>query len=301
MNDPEIYKMDLSDGVYRLAEKPAPRYKRKGWLNLVLFFLTCLSTTFAGAFWSGKDPEFTIRFFLNGLPFSIPLILILGVHELGHYIASRLHGVDATFPFFIPVPTMIGTFGAFIKIKSAIPDRKSLFDIGFAGPFAGFLVALPVLFWGIKLSNIVPTEKIAESGLALGGSIIVSLVSRIVHGVLPAGTTLNLHHMGLAGWLGLWITSVNLLPIGQLDGGHISYAVFGEKSIWVSRVVWLFLLPIGILWNGWLFWALLIYVLIKLRHPPTIDPSYPLDSGRKKLALVALIIFLITFTPIPFS
>jgi len=251
---------------------------------------------------AGGEPEFSVAYLVKGVPFSASLLAVLGIHELGHYFASRIHGVNATLPFFIPFPTIIGTFGAFIKIKSAIPDRRSLFDIGFAGPAAGFVVALPVLVIGLILSEIAPAPEIVEESgrIALGDSIIVWLAAKIIYGSIPDGMELWLHPVAFAGWIGLWVTSINLLPIGQLDGGHISYAALGEKAYKVARWVWIALLPLAILWPGWLIWALVILFLIRLRHPPTVYDWIPLDWRRKALSVVALLVFILTFTPTPF-
>ncbi len=275
---------------------------KKKWIHLVLFLVTVITTTVAGALMTGVEFEFSLRWLVKGLPFSMALLGILGIHELGHYFASKRHGVDATLPFFIPFPTIIGTFGAFIKIKSRIPERQSLFDIGFAGPASGFIVALPLLFVGLALSKVSPgTDSAIEGGIQLGDSILVWLASRIMFGKIPEGMELWLHPTAFAAWIGLWVTSINLLPIGQLDGGHISYAALGPKALKVARVVWFALLPLGLLWMGWLIWALVIFFLIKLRHPPTINDWIPLGKARKRLAIAALVIFIITFTPVPFS
>ncbi|RKZ28797.1 site-2 protease family protein [bacterium] len=275
---------------------------KKNWLHLFLFLATVVTTTVAGAFMAGGEPEFSVAYLVKGVPFSASLLAVLGIHELGHYFASRIHGVNATLPFFIPFPTIIGTFGAFIKIKSAIPDRRSLFDIGFAGPAAGFVVALPVLVIGLILSEIAPAPEIVEESgrIALGDSIIVWLAAKIIYGSIPDGMELWLHPVAFAGWIGLWVTSINLLPIGQLDGGHISYAALGEKAYKVARWVWIALLPLAILWLGWLIWALVILFLIRLRHPPTVYDWIPLDRRRKVLSVVALLVFILTFTPTPF-
>ncbi|HHS49601.1 MAG TPA: site-2 protease family protein [candidate division Zixibacteria bacterium] len=275
---------------------------KKDWIHFVLFILTIGTTSLAGAMLSGEEPSMSIGFLLKGLPFSASLLGILGVHELGHYFASRYHGVDATLPFFIPFPTIIGTFGAFIKIKSAIPDRRSLFDIGFAGPLFGFIVAIPLLFVGIALSEVRQGVEIAPVGhFSLGSSILVWLAERIIHGGLPETAQLIIHPVGFAAWIGLWVTSINLLPIGQLDGGHIAYAVLGPKAYLLARWTWIALLPLAWLWPGWLVWAIVVLFLIKLRHPPTVFDWIPLDVRRRRLALLALAIFILTFIPKPFG
>ncbi|MCD6501073.1 site-2 protease family protein [bacterium] len=276
-------------------------FLKKNWVHFLLFVLTIGTTTLAGAMMTGESPAFTARFILGGLPFSIALLSILGIHELGHYFASRYHGVSATLPYFIPFPTIIGTFGAFIKIKSAIPDRKSLFDIGFAGPAAGFVVAVPLLIVGLMLSKVSPTPLAgAEGQFQLGNSILVWLFGKIIIGNVPETAQVMLHPVAFAAWIGLWVTSINLLPIGQLDGGHISYAALGPKAFKVARWAWIALLPLTLLWPGWMIWALLILFLIKLRHPPTIYDWIPLDRRRRRLSIVALLILILTFTPNPF-
>lgn len=274
---------------------------RKDWINLLLFLVTIITTTLAGALMTGAEIEASFGWFVKGFPFSIALLGILGIHELGHYFASRIHGVNATLPFFIPFPTIIGTFGAFIKIKDPIPERRSLFDIGFAGPAAGFLIAVPLLFVGLALSEIGPSMDTLESGIALGDSILVWLASRIIFGKIPDGMELWLHPTAFAAWIGLWVTSINLLPIGQLDGGHVAYAALGQKAWKLARYVWFALIPLGFLWMGWLVWALVVLLMIKIKHPPTIYDWVPLDKRRRVLAFVAMVIFIITFTPAPFN
>jgi membrane-associated protease RseP (regulator of RpoE activity) len=274
---------------------------RKDWINLLLFLVTVITTTLAGALMTGAEIEPTFGWFAKGFPFSIALLAILGIHELGHYFASRFHGVNATLPFFIPFPTIIGTFGAFIKIKDPIPERRSLFDIGFAGPAAGFVVAIPLLFIGLALSEIGPSRETLESGIALGDSIFVWFASRIMLGKIPDGMELWLHPTAFAAWIGLWVTSINLLPIGQLDGGHVAYAALGPKAWKLARFVWFALIPLGFLWMGWLVWAIVILLMIKIKHPPTIYDWVPLDKKRRMLTFAAGVIFIITFTPAPFN
>jgi len=274
---------------------------KKDLIHLILFVVTIITTTTAGALMSGAEPEISFSFFISGFPFSFSLIAILGIHEMGHYLASKRHGVRATLPFFIPFPTIIGTMGAVIRIKSAIPNRKSLFDIGFSGPAAGFVVAFPILIVGLFLSEAVPENQMADmGGIGLGNSIIVWAMIKVFFRNIPSGMELLLHPVAFAAWIGLWITSINLLPIGQLDGGHISYAIFGDKSKRISQIVWVVLLPLAFLWVGWIVWALVLLFLVKLRHPPTIDPYTPLDNKRRKLAIAALGILILTFTPQPF-
>ena len=271
---------------------------KKIWINIVLFILTVFTTTFMGAVLQGGKVSF--HWYLGGLKFSIPLMLILGVHEMGHYIASRRHDIDATLPYFIPAPTIIGTFGAFIKIREPIVNRRELMDVGAAGPLAGFVVAIPVLIWGLFTSHFVPVKE-GFYGIKLGNSILMWLASRIILGNPPAGSDLFLSPPAFAAWIGLFITSLNLLPIGQLDGGHIIYALMGERSRRISWIVFLALIPLGFFWKGWVFWASVIFFFLGIKHPITLDIFEPLDKKRKIIGYISIFVFIITFIPVPFS
>jgi len=268
-------------------------------LNLILFILTFFTTTGAGMGLAYRG-TLDLRLFLDGISFSLSLMLILGLHELSHYYASEMHGVRATLPYFIPFPSIIGTFGAFIRIKSPINNRKSLFDIGIAGPLASFTISVPLFILGLKLSRILPAPTETQAHIGLGESIIVWALTKLVYPGLPQNYDILLHPVGFAAWIGFWVTSINLIPISQLDGGHISYAVFGEKQRIISRIFFLALLPLGLLWPGWLIWALVIILFIKLDHPAPIEPAFPLDRKRKYLSILALIMFILTFMPSPF-
>ncbi len=279
-----------------------PQFQRKEkiTLNLILFVITLFTTTLAGAMMEGAGRK-GIMWYISGFKFSLPLMLILGIHETGHYLAAKYHNIRATLPYFIPAPTLIGTFGAFIKIKEPIKYRDTLMDVGAAGPLAGFFAALPILFWGVWHSKIVMITKPAV-GLRLGGSIILVAVVKAIHGTIPSGYDLQLSAPAFAAWLGLFVTSLNLLPIGQLDGGHIMYALLGdEKANVVSKIVFFSLLPLGIFWPGWIIWAFLLYFVLGLKHPPIIYPSMSLDWRRKFLGWFCIFIFIITFTPVPFK
>jgi len=279
---------------------PQLQRKEKITLNLILFVITLFTTTLAGAMMEGAGRT-GILWYISGLKFSLPLMLILGIHETGHYLAAKYHNIRATLPYFIPAPTLIGTFGAFIKIKEPIKYRDTLMDVGAAGPLAGFFAALPILFWGVWHSKIVMITKPAV-GLRLGGSIILVAVVKAIHGTIPSGYDLQLSAPAFAAWLGLFVTSLNLLPIGQLDGGHIMYALLGgEKADVVSRIVFFTLLPLGIFWPGWIIWAFLLYFVLGLKHPPIIYPSMSLDWRRRILGWFCIFIFIITFTPVPFG
>ncbi len=289
--------------VYSYTEPPdftrPLRKKNRLWLHILLFCITLVTTTIAGAFLSTIEPEVSLRFFVRGFSFSIPLLLILGCHEMGHYILSKKHGLDATLPFFIPGPTIIGTFGAVIKIRSRLEDRQVLMDIGIAGPLAGFIVGLPVLIFGYTQSRIIPTDGLEYAG-QLGDSLITLLVGHIVYGNLPEGTTLMLHPSAFAGWVGMFVTSLNLLPVGRLDGGHIAYAFFGRSWNRFSPFVFGAVLLMGLFWTGWLVWGILIFFIIKIKHPHTMYDSQELDGKRRLLFFVAVVLLALTFMPRPF-
>ncbi len=258
-------------------------------IHVVLFFATLLTTTLAGSFQAGVNPLVDPRLLVRGLPFSATLMGILLVHEMGHFVVSRLHGVDATPPYFIPgPPVLIGTFGAFIRMRTPT-NRRALFDVGAAGPWAGFLVAVPAVLYGLAHSG---------GGVALGDSLVFRALARVALGVSPADVTIILHPVALAGWFGLFVTFLNLLPVGQLDGGHVVYALLGRAHRWVARAalaVIVFLATRG--WGGWVLWAILV-AFLGLDHPPTIDDR-PLDVRRQIAAWLTIGLFAGTFMPTP--
>ncbi len=270
---------------------------------LILLVTTFGTTMVAGSLLAGGNP---LRHFPDiwlGLMFSVPLLCILGVHELGHYASAKHYRVDVTPPYFIPAPPLglsIGTFGAFIKMRSPLPHRNALMDIGASGPIAGALVAVPILIIGLKMSQLVPLGPQTAIQIRLGEPLLLKAANRIVFGTVPAGYDVLLHPVAFAGWIGLFVTSLNLLPSGQLDGGHIAYAVFGERYAGFSRLVPYFLLPMGLLWGGWFLWAGLLFVL-GTRHPRPVFDDVPLSPGRRRIGIAALLLFLLCFTPAPFS
>jgi len=278
--------------------------RKKLNIHLTLFALTVITTMFAGARLEGVNPATTPFGILRGLPYSFTLLMILGVHELGHYIFAKKHSVDATLPYFIPVPTLIGTFGAVIKMRSRVRKRNSMIEIGAAGPIAGFLVALPALIIGFYTADIVPISE--GEGIQLGESIITKLVTIILYPDLADNMQLSLNSVGFAAWIGMFVTMLNLIPVGQLDGGHILYAVFEKQHFNIARLCFAAILLLGIvplffdhLSLNWLVWAVLIFFLIKVKHPPSITDRQALSLKDKIVAIIALIIFIITFIPIP--
>ncbi len=275
--------------------------KKFPFLHLLLFILTFLSTLFVGAMQTGADLLKEPWKIYKGVPFSLTLMIILLSHELSHYFISKKHGVEATLPYFIPAPiTIIGTFGAFIKMKSPIVSRKALIDIGASGPIAGFIISVIATLIGLSMSEVVSLAQ-AKSSLSLGNSILFSFLSRMVLGVTPADYDILLNPVAFAGWIGFFVTSINLIPVGQLDGGHIAYALLGEKHFGLSFILILLMSLLGLLlWEGWIVWAVLLFIL-GLRHPPVIYWEIPLDRKRKFIGWLALVIFILTFIPVPFK
>ncbi len=270
-------------------------------LHLVLFIVTFFTMLVAGALLQkGINILREPRRIVEGLPFALTLMAILLSHELSHYFASKKHHTRTTLPYFIPAPSLIGTFGAFIKMKSPIATRKALIDIGASGPLAGFLLSVIAAVVGLSYSSIVPVSE-TKGGLGLGDSILFSLLSRLVVGTPPASSDILLHPVAFAGWIGLFVTSLNLIPIGQLDGGHIAYAFLGERHRILSVTLVITLLILGLLsWEMWALWGALMIVL-GLRHPPVIYWEVPLDRKRRIMGFLALLIFIVTFMPSPFT
>lgn len=274
---------------------------RPPWIHLVLFGLTFLTTAMAGAFQMGADPLSDPASIRAGFPFALTLMTILLGHELGHYFLSKYHGVNATLPYFIPAPPiLIGTFGAFIRMRTPPRDRRALFDVGAAGPWVGVLLAIPAVILGLHLSEVRPPVE-GAAGIILGDSLLFSFLTRLTLGVSSADVTIILHPIALAGWFGFFVTFLNLLPMGQLDGGHIAYAMFGRAHRVVSRVFILVIVVLGFGgWDGWFVWAVLI-ALLGLDHPPTVDAGTPLDHRRMRAAWLTVGMFLLTFMPTPIS
>jgi membrane-associated protease RseP (regulator of RpoE activity) len=265
----------------------------------VLFSLTFMTTVLAGALQEGVNPVTNPGQIPKGFPFALALMGILLAHELGHYLVARRHGVDVTLPYFIPAPSFIGTFGAFIKMRSPARDPKMLLDIGAAGPLVGVAVSIPLVALGLSLSEVKQIE--GQVGTSLGDSILLWLISRVVVGPIPPGYDVMIHPVGFAGWIGLLVTSLNLLPVGQLDGGHVVYALLGERQNRVSKFVFVGLLALGVLgWEGWLVWGVLLLIM-GFRHPPPVEWWVPLDRKRKVIGWATMAVFILTFIPVPFS
>ncbi len=257
--------------------------KQRLWLHVVLFCVTVATTSL-----------------MVSPMFSACLMSILTAHEFGHYFAARYHRVPASLPYFIPAPTLFGTFGAIIRMSPDIPNRKALFDIAAAGPLAGVVLAIPITFVGLMLSSVQPDSG-ADGNIRLGDPLLMQLFMRILEMVPEERMVVFLHDVAFAGWVGLFVTALNLLPMGQLDGGHIAHAVFGRRSVHVARLAFagLLIICVTISYN-YAFFLVLVF-LTKIRHPPTRDDSEPLDVDRKLLAWILLGVFVLCFVPEPLS
>ena len=298
------------EGFEASAAAPGPLRRRRPVVHVVLFLFTVATTTMAGschylAFASdfgARDIATSVALIPQGLWYSATILVILGAHEFGHYLTCRYYGVDASLPYFIPAPIpLTGTLGAFIRIREPIRTKPLLFDIGVAGPIAGFVVAVPALIVGLSLSRQtpLPTDFV---GLSLGEPLLFRAAAWLIWGSSPEGYSLNLHPMAFAAWFGLLATALNLFPIGQLDGGHIAYATFGRRSTLIT----LGMIGVAVLltfWSrSWIVWTVMLVVMLALfgpRHPRAVDEHLPLDRRRRLVAAFALVMFILCFTPAP--
>ena len=321
------YWSDEPDGRHLVLTRPSATARReRWWLHAALFFATLITTTFAGAVFAGAIPYDNpidlllgtypvppgiVHAWLAGLAFSLPLLAILLCHELGHYLTARWYQLDVSPPYFIPVPlvpSFIGTMGAFIRLRTVLADRRQLLDVGAAGPLAGFAVALPVLWVGVAESVAPPGHPgaggmllpLGDWNLGVGDSLVTLVVRHLTH---PGAPAILLSPLAFAGWIGMLITMLNLLPIAQLDGGHVLFAALPRWHQRVALAIWVFVVALGWFWRGWLVWGLLVLVLSRgrLGHPPVLDSYRPLPRSRPVLAWAAAVLFLITFAPVPFQ
>lgn len=295
----------LVPGIEELARPASSSDRPKWFVHVVLFVCTLITTTWAGALHAGADPIKAPAQLLVGLPFSFGLMLILGAHELGHYLTARRHGIRVTPPYFIPVPFGLGTFGAFIKLKSMAPDRRAAFDVAVAGPLAGLFFAIPALLIGLRYSHIintVPTPDALQTGVQIGSSFLLAILTKFALAAeTMQGQQLVLHPLAFAGWLGLVVTALNLLPIGQLDGGHISHAMFGARrghAIGVGALMTLFALALFV-WPGLMMWAWIVWFIAGTRDVPPLDDLTPLDRSRRLLGWFSFLILAAILVPVP--
>jgi membrane-associated protease RseP (regulator of RpoE activity) len=308
---------------------PLPSPKGRLRVQLVLLALTVITTTMVGAehylsFRIGFEnlpallagDRSVVRpllaqpgFYLNGLWYSVTILAILGCHELGHYVACLRYGVAATRPYFLPLPPspltpLTGTLGAFIRIKSRIPHRIALFDIGIAGPIAGFVVALPAVFAGMWLSTVERIPPDVPFSVSLGEPLLFQAAQWLVWGRIADGYGLNMHPVAFGAWFGLLATALNLFPIAQLDGGHIAFAVFGRKSVLITYLMIAVAVALAFFSLSWIVWTILMLLMLLLvgpHHPPTLNDDISLARGRLLLAAGAVVIWIVCFTPAPIS
>ena len=311
-----------------LVRRIAPPRRERWWLHLLLGLLTLLTTTIAGASLAGFDPVlFTLRaigpiaipipthldvaLLPSGLLFSVPLMIALFGHEMGHYVMTRRHRIDTSPPYFIPTPhwfNLIGTFGAFIRLRSVIVNRISLIDVGMAGPLMSFIISLPLVAAGLAMSTPVAATGMdgrylivyAGQPIEIGGSIIFRLIDALI---LTGDGPLLLHPLAFAGWLGFFVTALNLFPLSQLDGGHILYGLVGRYQRFVALGFLLLLVALGFNWWGWWLWAGVILVIGRgsVGHPPVFDPEIPVTGFRRALGWSCVAIFILTFMAVPIS
>jgi membrane-associated protease RseP (regulator of RpoE activity) len=289
-------------------DETEPSFFSKWALPVGLFLLTVFTTLWAGAYQTYQGPvRGPLNFLLahpeglwRGIPFAGSLLFILTTHELGHYLLSKIHRVPASLPLFIPGPPhFIGTFGAIIRMRGTAMNRRALFDIGVAGPLAGFVVAVAVLVVGLNLSTVV--DRTATFGLHLGEPLLLQFMSWLVIGPVTPDSDVVLHPIAFAAWFGLFVTSLNLLPIGQLDGGHVAYALWGGRQRTMAITFVVVLVALGFVgWPGWFLWAFMAGIW-GIGHPPVVDPATPLGRSRTIVGWIALAVLVVTFAPVPFS
>ncbi len=289
---------------------PAGEVKKDNpWLPWIFLVATIFTTIFAGYYLSTLYIQVLDYYnfpgirnpYINAVAFSISVMAILGTHELGHKIAAAYHGVRATMPYFIPFPSMLGTLGAVIRVKSPLPTRNAAIDLGVSGPIAGFLVAVPVSIIGLKLSVPVPQNLVppSEGGIAFGENLLFLFLEKYVVSV-PEDSVIFLHPVAIAGWVGILVTFLNLIPAAQLDGGHIARSFLSDKMHrYLTMVVGLVLIGMSFLWVGWLIWGMLVLLMGSMGNPGALDEVSPISKKRLLLALTALVIFVISATPRP--
>lgn len=264
-------------------------------IHILLFIITIATTTIAGS----QSANNIWDIIVSGLPFSITIMLILLSHEMGHYLAARHFGVKATLPYFIPFPSIIGTMGAVIKIKSPIKEKRALLYIGALGPIVGFILSIAATVIGIYLSDIKPLPAVGNGLIPIfGDSILFSFITRMIHGEIPAGYDIYLSSYAWAGWIGFLVTSLNLMPMGQLDGSHILYALIGRKQLFFGWITFFGLIILSFIWPGWILWIIISLFFLMIGHPP-IEDDMSLSLGEKIIGWGCIAILITTFIPVP--
>ena len=304
-----ILRKEKDEHIIYITKKPK-RKEKPMWVNAVLLIATIITTTLTGSLLhigygdlqsvpnllTVISPE---NLFFGTIYFSLPLLSILFIHEMGHYFVSKKHGIHTSLPYFLPIPPIlpgfnIGTFGALISSHDPMPNKKALFDVGISGPLAGFLIALPVTIIGILTSSVIQLESYDPSEIYLNSSLLFSFLIEAIMDI-PQGYALDLNPIAFAGWIGLFITSINLLPAGQLDGGHIFRAILGDKQKYAGWIA-VFILIFSGLW----FFAIIIVTIIGLNHPPPLNDEGSVDLKRKLLFFAAVAILILCYIPYPF-
>jgi membrane-associated protease RseP (regulator of RpoE activity) len=281
---------------------PLPKHPRPNYHNhILLFLMTLVTTVVAGMMWEGLHPLQQIDQFYRGVPYAVTLLGILLFHEMGHYLTARYYGMDVTLPYFLPAPPpfLIGTFGAFIRMKSPARNRCALLNIGAAGPIAGFCIALPAIIYAYATAAVVEMPPNA-GGFSFGEPLLLQVLGRFVFGPIQDGYVIQINCVGFAAWFGIFVTVLNLLPMGQLDGGHIVYAIIGPYARYISWAVVCTLLVLGFFFLGWFLWAVLGWIT-SLRPQVVVDTQSPLDRRSLMIAGIAFAIFILCFMPIPIS
>ncbi|MGH7313418.1 MAG: site-2 protease family protein [Candidatus Rokuibacteriota bacterium] len=282
------------------------RQQARPLLALTLFALTVASTFLAGAsFFVGSETFDAYRalpfpgWIVSGAPFAVTLLAILGVHEFGHYFTARYYGAAVSLPYFIPAPLLFGTFGAIIRMRSPARDRNSLFDIAAAGPLAGLAIAVPAILLGLEWSTVAPVPS--GGHIVFGDSLLMGLLVYLRFGALGEGMDVFVHPVALAGWVGLFVTALNLFPVGQLDGGRIAYALFGKRHRLVGIATFLALLGLGVVTGAanWVVWAALLFFLVGFHHSPPLDDVTPLSRGRWIVGIICLVLLILLIPPVP--
>ncbi len=276
-------------------------------VNVLLFALTCVSTLAAGWMFAGSETFDALRNapgltrFLAGLPFAGTLLAILGVHEFGHYFTARYHGAEVSLPYFIPAPPplLFGTLGAIIRMRSPARDRNALFDIAAAGPLAGLAIALPAVLIGLAWSRLVPIPP--EGRVIFGDSLLMSWLTHVYFGAIPHGMMIFTHPIVDAAWAGFFVTALNLIPVGQLDGGRIAYALFGQQHRAVGIATFIGVLLLGVLTGSanWFVWAVLLFFLVGFRHGPPLDDLTPLSPWRRAVGWLCMALLVLLIPPVP--
>ncbi|KYC45342.1 MAG: Peptidase family M50 [Candidatus Methanofastidiosum methylothiophilum] len=288
--------------LYVLLRSSSPKKDFNYKKNLILFILTVISTTIAGYFMSVPHVEygFMANPWVGAIAFSFSIMVILGTHEMGHYLVARKNGVDATLPYFIPAPFILGTMGAVINIRSFIPTKNSAIELGLSGPLAGILVAIPITIVGVVMSPVVPTTIFEGSSIYLGEPLIFKFIAKSIVTVTE-GNSLYLHPVAFAGWAGIFVTMLNLIPMGQLDGGHIARAVLGPiNHRYLSFIVAILLFGMGLLtWAGWSLWGVIGFYLAYRGHPGSMDEITPIEGNHWIMVGLAIVLFVMSTMIVP--